>query len=135
MCGLVYHDGKLYRNGREAGWLGNNGYRSLSVGNQKYLTHRYIWFMMKGEWPKGVLDHIDGDKLNNRIENLRDTNQVINGHNRRKCNRDNKTTGTLGVHKHQSKYRSQITINNKIISIGVFNTIEEANAAYLSYKP
>jgi len=137
MCGLEYRDGGLYRNGQRAGWVGNNGYRFLSYKNRKVLEHRLIWFLLKGEWPKGDIDHINQDPSDNRIENLRDVSDVINLHNVSNCNRDNKTSGVRGVHLHKmtGKYRAQITIGGKVKSLGLFDTIEKARQAYLNAKP
>lgn len=126
MCGfkdLLYKDGKLYRNGKEAGWLGNNGYRSLSVDDKKYLTHRVIWYLHYGTWPK-VLDHINQNPLDNRIENLRECTQSTNLRNQRRIK---------GYHKFGRKYRAQASVNNKTKHIGTYDTAEEARAAYLSF--
>ena len=136
MCGLEYKEGALYRNGKRAGWLQKNGYRMLSYEGRKVLEHRLIWFLHHGTWPSG-LDHINQDKTDNRLENLRDVSAVVNSHNVAQPNRDNETTRVRGVHLHKGtgKYRSQITINRKKVELGLFDSIEEARSAYLSMKP
>lgn len=126
MCGfkqLTYQEGRLYRNGKEAGWVGNNGYRSLSVNNKKYLTHRVIWYLHHGTWPS-VLDHINQDRLDNRIENLRECTQSVNLRNQKRIN---------GFHKVGNKYRAQASINGSVKHIGMFDSAEEARTAYLSF--
>lgn len=79
---FTYIDGKLFRNNKEVGWQQKNGYRMLSYRNKKYLTHRVIWYLHYGKWPAHNIDHINRDRLDNRIENLRDVSQSINTRNR-----------------------------------------------------
>jgi hypothetical protein len=77
---LVYRDGLLYwkspgpgrRLDRPAGSIRQDGYHAINVGKKKYRAHRIIWEMHHGPIPAGlVVDHIDADPGNNRIENLR----------------------------------------------------------------
>lgn len=138
MCGfedLLYKDGKLYRYGKEAGWLGNNGYRSLSVNDKKYLTHRVIWYLHYGTWPK-TIDHINQDRLDNRIENLRECTQSVNVHNKDAPQPYNKTSGRRGVHRHSvnNKWIAQITCRGKLRHLGSFDSLDEAEQAYLAAK-
>jgi hypothetical protein len=91
---FLYKDGKLFwkkepksgrvKAGDRAGSSGKNAYRTVGVDGKYYMEHRLIWRMHhpKGEMPF-VLDHIDGDILNNRIENLRAVSQKENQQNRR----------------------------------------------------
>lgn len=124
---LVYEDGKLYRNGAEVGWLEQStGYRRFSYNNTKYYTHRVVWFMHHDEWPKYVIDHTDGDKLNNKIENLRNTNQTVNQYNRKRVAYNSKT-GVPGVYQNKKgKFIAQAWIDKKIKYLGIFETLEEA---------
>jgi hypothetical protein len=116
--------------GSVAGWGSPNGYVRISVDDSKYLAHRLAWFHTYGQWPSGFIDHVNRDKSDNRIANLRQATKSQNSGNaiRRK---DNKT-GTRGVywHKVANKFAAQLQINKKNITLGYFTTVEEAKAAY-----
>ena len=87
---------------------------------------------MTGEWPKGHVDHINGDKLDNRLENLRDVPPATNFRNRG-ANRNN-TTGFKGVtyDKRRKKFLAQLKVDRRHVYVGRFDTAEEAHAAYLA---
>jgi len=111
----------------------------VRIDGKLHLTHRAIWFWHYGEWPNGEIDHIDRNPMNNRIENLRDVSRSENSQNHRL--HSNNATGYPGVswHKSSKKYRGQVAIDNKRISLGYFNTPEEAFLAYqlakIEYHP
>lgn len=109
------------------------GYRQICIDNKRYLTHRLAWFYVFGEWPRQQIDHIDQDKKNDRIGNLRDTSQSINQQNRRKPLRNNKT-GFLGVTKDHNRFKSTIYMVGKSIHLGQYATAEEAHLAYMIAK-
>jgi hypothetical protein len=135
-----YRDGVLYRTtqrggekiGTAAGWQTTcNGrpYIKLQVkGKTKYLHHA-IFLLHHGYLPK-VIDHIDGNSLNNKIENLRPATQSQNMGNSRM--KSSNTSGAKGVtfRKDTSKWAAAIMKNRKHISLGSYNTKEEAAAAY-----
>jgi hypothetical protein len=91
---------------------------------------------MYGKWPEGEIDHINGNKADNRICNLRDVDRSTNQQNAKKAQSNNKSAGLLGVslHKSRNKFRAQITYDKKRHHIGYFDTAELAYAAYLSEK-
>ena len=109
----------------------------LQIGFQGklYLAHRLAWLMTYSVIPKQVIDHIDGNPLNNRISNLRDVSRSVNGQNRRNAQFGNKT-GFLGVsfHKQSGKFQAQIQLNGRVKYLGLFPTAELARAAYLAAK-
>ena len=99
--------------------------------NQHYLTHRIAWAMHYGEWPEKpmVIDHIDGNGLNNRIDNLR---LVTAAGNIRNCRLSkNNTSGVNGVwyHKQCKKWVAELMYNRKKISLGLFEDINDAKLA------
>jgi hypothetical protein len=104
----------------------NTEYLSVGFKGKKYYVHRLVWLMTYGDWPKGGIDHIDGNGLNNKIENLRDVAQSENTKNRR-LNRNNKS-GQCGVHwfKQTSKWRADIKIDGRKISLGYFDDFNDA---------
>ena len=70
------------KTGKVAGWLDSSGYRSVAIGKIKYKVHRLIYFMFHRVDPgKKVIDHIDGDKINNRLINLRCVKRSVNSKN------------------------------------------------------
>lgn len=116
--------------GSVAGSITEFGYRSIMICRRPYLAHRLAWFYMTGEWPKDQIDHINGDKDDNRYENLREATRSQNMRNRDKTKRN--TSGFKGVHFHSrsSRWRVQIGIGGKLKYVGQFRTIEEAHRAY-----
>ena len=113
--------------GAIAGSLESNGYKRLKINFKSYLVHRIVFLMHKGYLPK-TIDHINGDRLDNRIENLRAVTANQNQHNR-KLN-SNSTSGFKGVSwcKRDNKWKATIKLEGKRINLGRFNTIEEADA-------
>ncbi len=90
---LEYRDGAVYWtssntnvvSGRRAGRQRPDGYRHIQIDGKKYLEHRVVWKLVHGEWPVGWIDHIDRDKSNNSIENLRDVTPSESAYNRSHC--------------------------------------------------
>lgn len=131
-------DGTLRRNrtykqwiiGREVGVVGVRGYKTLSIKGKRYYVHRLIFLMEHGYLPD-LIDHLDGDKTNNRISNLRDSSKVSNALNIRYCHKDN-ATAFLGVtyRKDTGKYSARFRNEN----LGCFDTPEEAHAVYVKAK-
>jgi hypothetical protein len=108
-----------------AGTLKSHGYLCVGINYNSYRAHRLIFLMHKGYLPK-TIDHINGDKLDNRIENLRAATVGQNQHNR-KTNANN-TSGYKGVswNKALKKWTARITLERKIIHLGYFANVEEA---------
>lgn len=111
--------------------LNGSGYLRGTVNSVKVYAHIAAWAITYGEWPKNEIDHINGDPLDNRIENLRDTTHKINNCNRAKSK--NTTSQYIGVcynkgNKHK-KWKAQIVIDGNHLNLGHFYTEEEAAAA------
>jgi hypothetical protein len=112
------------------------GYLFIGYKKSRYRAHVLAWFYVYGVWPCGYIDHINGDKSDNRIANLRDCSRSVNAQNQRKPHSRN-TTGLLGVTANGSKsrpFRAQINCSGRIQYIGIFDTPEKAHAAYLERK-
>lgn len=107
-----------------------DGYRTISIDRKLYLFHRVIFLWHKGFLPK-YLDHVDRDKANNRIENLREASHSQNMANRAAFG--NKT-GYKGVtwKPKLGKFEANIRVDRKPIFLGSFATASEAHAAYLA---
>lgn len=121
--------------GQRAGHLARDGRRYIRLGGKNYLAYRLAWLLTYGKWHDNVIDHIDGDKSNDKISNLRDVEQYVNQQNER-CARSNSKTGLLGICwvASKGKFKAQIRIHPKRIHLGYFTTAEKAHEAYLKAK-
>lgn len=119
--------GKITRSdGKVQGSIRSTGYLECFYKGKRYLAHRLAWFLHYGEWPKGYIDHINRDRLDNRITNLRiatlGENQANTGP---QSGRKYK-----GVYPSNSGYRARITAKGRRYEGGTFSTEEEAAKAY-----
>ena len=117
--------------GAKVGCVAKNGYILIRIDDRLYTAHRLAWFYMTGSFPPEQIDHINGNRADNRFANLRQATNAENAQNRRR--KDNKS-GYTGVRKENSKWLAEIKINYKPMRIGLFATPEEARAAYLEAK-
>ena len=120
---------------KEAGTI-SNGYRLLRVNQKNMWAHRVAWLLATGEDPEGfVVDHINGDRLDNRIENLRLATYSQNSANAKRHSRN--TSGLKGASrvfkrgKWTGRWQATITYRREQMYLGSFDTKEEAHAAYL----
>ena len=109
------------------------GYITIGITKRIYKAHRLAWLYVHGEWPRGLIDHINGNKADNRIANLRDVFADGNSQNVRKPNRRNKS-GFMGVIWYQNKWRASMSVNGKSKWLGDYSTPEEAHQVYLAAK-
>ena len=107
-----------------AGYLGPSGYVLVGFDNKLYRAHRIIYALTYLKSFMGDIDHIDGDRSNNRLSNLREVSRSVNLQN-------NKARGTWLV---GLRWEAKIRTNNKQVYLGRFDTEEEARAAYLAAK-
>jgi hypothetical protein len=121
------------KTGDPAGYTDAYGYRRVYISGKNYAEHRLIWEFVYGLPPTKQLDHIDGDKQNNRISNLREVTPTENSQNRRQARIDS-TSGVIGVGLHQGKWRARIRVDKKRIELGSFDSLEDASAAYQNAK-
>jgi hypothetical protein len=123
------HKNKL---GKNASIIRSHGYLNICIDSIYYYTHRLAWLYIYGKFPK-VIDHINGCKTDNRIENLRSVDQKTNVENVVRARKHNHSC-VLGAFKSKNKFQSKIRINGKSVYIGRFDTAEEANKAFLEMK-
>lgn len=118
---------KPSKNG-EAGSIDVHGYGQVSLHGKVYKEHRLVWFYVYGEWPNGQIDHINHDRRDNRIENLRIVDNEINHRNRPK--QQNNKTGMPGVWKMpDGRYQAYINVKGKRFHLGKYRTLDEAKRA------
>jgi hypothetical protein len=130
--GQVHGGGRL---GSVGGFA--DGYLVIGVGGRRYQAHRLAWLYVHGEmpkWPAQQIDHINGDRSDNRISNLRLATGAVNTQNMRGAHGNNKNSGLLGAHKSGTRWQSVISVHGKNHHLGVFSTPEEAHAAYVTAK-
>ena len=123
LTGVSYNPktGVICRDGKPVTTTDSQGYKRLQVERKSIRQHRVAWYLAYGYWPKEV-DHINGDKSDNRLNNLRECTRSTN-----MLNRPAQSNNKLGVknvwwHKQAEKYA--LTIKGK--HIGLFDTVEEA---------
>lgn len=120
--------------GTIAGDVTGHGYGRIAVDYMRYHAHRLAWFHFYGRWPVGDVDHINGVRTDNRIANLREGSRGDNMQNQRAPRRDNRS-GLLGVEVHRTgRFTARIKANGKRYYLGIFDTPEEAHAAYIAAK-
>jgi len=122
---------RLAKAGTIAGATNGKGYRQISVDGKIYLAHRLAWFYCFQEWPSNVIDHINGIKDDNRLDNLQDVSQ---NKNISKANKSIGASGYRNVRKIYNRYQAAIKVNGKTIHIGMFDSGQLAYDAVQKYK-
>lgn len=123
------------KRGDKAGRLNTNGHRQIRINGKCYLAHKIAWWLCWGQWPDFILDHIDGNPDNNRIDNLRPSNHSLNNQNTR-LRKDN-TSGYKGVYwdARDQCWKAYLRLNKKAIHLGCFVDKEDAiNARQIAQK-
>lgn len=122
--------GQTITNSIGAGGFNSEGYRVVRWEKRNYRVHRIIWLMTHGAWPVNDVDHINGDRSDNRICNLRSATRTQNNYNQRISSRNK--SGHKGVSwcKQRDKWQVHIAINGKCTYVGRFKKLEDAANAY-----
>lgn len=118
--------------GTRAGRKSKGGYRELSFNGRNYSEHRMAWKVFYGTDPASHIDHINGDKTDNRISNLRLATPGQNAANR--IAPTTSRTGYRGVSKMANKYGAYVSFGGRKVWVGLFATPQEAHAAYYAKK-
>ena len=110
------------------------GYLRITVLGKSYYAHRLAWFYAKGTWPDQI-DHINGIKSDNRLDNLRDVNVQQNAQNKLNAQK-NSDSQILGVswHKKAKKWQAHICIYKERKYLGLFDNVKDAEEAYKKEK-
>lgn len=119
--------------GQVAGNDHPNGYRTVMIDGIRYMEHRLVWFYFHGKWPINIIDHIDLNKSNNKIENLRDVSHSFNCQNQNKGHAGT-LTGVLGTSICNGKFIAQIVVDGRKIHLGRFDSVEKASDVYIEAK-
>ncbi len=126
---------KKVRIGEIAGTVDKSvGYIVLCIDRRRYYGHRLAFLYMTGRWPDECVDHINGDRIDNRWANLRSVSRSINQQNMRRAMHGS-SSGLLGAHRKRGRWSSQIrTVDGQLMRLGTFDTAEEAHVAYVTAK-
>ena len=128
-----WKDGRVDR-GSFGGYRQSDGYLQIKIDGKFYVSHRLVWLVAHGEFPKNQIDHINRDKKDNRISNLRDVKPFENMQNvgMKKHN----SSGFKGVswEKSVKKWRSQLCVNGRRIHIGYYDNPIDAGGAYMDKR-
>lgn len=116
--------------GKEAGTVDNNGYLMIRIDGLKHKAHRLAWLYVYGEHPAGEIDHINGEKSDNRICNLRLASNPQNQANRRR-NAGKPTPKGVRVLP-SGNFNARIRVRGGLINLGVYKAADEASNAYLA---
>jgi hypothetical protein len=121
--------------GAVAGNCDMKGYTRISINGRQHKAHRLAWLYVTGAWPEHQIDHIDGQRSNNAISNLRSVTSFQNCHNRAK-QRSPASSRYIGVswERIRRRWKAQIGLGGKQRYLGLFDTQEEAYSAYLAAK-
>ena len=114
-----------------------DGYIRFTFEGHQYMAHRLAWLYVHGEFPKQEIDHIDGNRSNNAITNLRLSSRKENNQNRHKARKDS-SSNLIGAFlvkgRDKKKWRSTIRADGKIKHLGYFDTEEDAHLSYCAAK-
>jgi hypothetical protein len=123
-----YKDGNLIRKDKVSGCLNKSGYRQIKVNNVIYPAHRLIWLFHNGSINENMqIDHINGIKDDNRIENLRLVTAQQNCFNRSRLNSKGYTWN-----KNVKKWQSSIFVDGKMKYLGLYTNEQDARNVYLA---
>lgn len=130
---------RVFKNGSvrtNVGTVRGTGHIHLKVNGKLVQAHRLIYAFVHGPIPSCMeIDHINGNRTDDRIANLRAVTRGGNMQNQRRAHANN-TSGLLGVYykPKNKKWAAQIQANKKRMNLGLFKTAEEAHTAYLKAK-
>lgn len=124
-CIKQYHN--KVRVGDPVGHDNGGGYLRMKFNKKRFLVHKVIYFLHTGKWPERV-DHEDRNTLNNDFSNLREATSSQNNRNRK--SKTGASSQFLGVSKFRNKWKTQISIENKTKTIGIFTDETVAAKAY-----
>jgi hypothetical protein len=116
--------------GKVTGGANQFGYPVVQVGGRPRASHRLIWAIVHGRWPTPCIDHINGDRADNRLVNLREATNLQNRANA--TVRSDSKVGVKGVqfHPQTGKWRARIRVDGKQKSLGLYESVEAAAKAY-----
>lgn len=122
---------RIVKKDSQAGNIRKDGYIQIKIKGKMYLAHRLAWIYEYGIFPEDYIDHINHDRADNRIQNIREVSRFDN--NRNQSIRSDNTSGVTGVYfdKSQNKWRASINGKYGKVYLGIFSSKDEAIVAIL----
>lgn len=126
--------GTRFRAGGSAGCRQQDGYYRIGFNGGTYYAHRVAWFLAYGEEPDHEIDHVNGDRSDNRLVNLRAATRLENTRNTKVWRKS--STGVKGVHmrKDTGSFRAHCRVDGVVHWLGTFKTLEEAQAVVRAFR-
>lgn len=121
--------------GSRAGNLHPGGYIRITIAGRTYFAHRLAYLYVLGRWPRNSVDHRDGDRSNNRWNNLREATRAENLWNARRSARNSSGVKGVGFHKASGLWYATISVNRTVHSLGYFKTKQEAEITIRAARP
>lgn len=120
--------------GTRAGRSTVSGYREVKVAGRWVREHRAIWEMFNGPLGNALLDHINGDRADNRLENLRVATAAQNQHNRKVQKNSKSGVKNVDWMPGRKKWRAKVHRGGKDVTLGYFDSMEDAAAAASEFR-
>ena len=118
------------RRGAVAGTLDSDGYVVVRYRGRGYKAHRLVWLHVYGVWPEGIVDHINHDRADNRVENLRVVDPLVNAnHLSPSLRRGRSGERNVSWYSQYRKWKVMIQHNYRVYFVGYFDSVEQAKAA------
>lgn len=122
-----------YRAGSQAGSISSAvGYCYIAIDGRRYLSHRLAWLYTFGQFPAREIDHINCDRADNRLYNLREATPRQNRGNIKRSSHNSSGFKGVSFNKFAKKYSASIHVDDKKVHIGYFDNPETAHSAYMS---
>lgn len=114
----------------EAGTVNTGGYRQICIDQKIYKAHRLAWFYAYGVWPKNQIDHINGQRDDNRLGNLREADFSQNQANAKKRALSENPAKGVTLHKASGLWNARVTKGRRVVYCEYFSSIDDAKSAY-----
>ncbi len=121
------------KNGHVAGFKNKDGHLVIQIQKRRYPAHRLIWVLVYGHWPNNDIDHIDGNRSNNKLANLRAATRRENLRNMGKKPFNKSGYKWVSWHKPTNKWVAQVRNNKTNVYLGVFNSPQKAHKRACGY--
>lgn len=117
--------------GKIAGYAHCEGYVAVGLDGKRFLAHRVAWMLTYGTWPDEWIDHVNGNRSDNRLVNLRECSPSENNSNRKNGPGRDLPKG-VSFHRRTGKYQAHVRKSGRVVYSGLFASVEEAAVAYVA---
>ena len=117
---------EIHKAGKPVGTIGGTGYIRVPIAGKLYLAHHLVWLWFHGKFPADQIDHINHNRQDNRISNLRDVSQQENGRNTSRSSKNRSGKTGVWLDKRTGKWCAEIFFNGNKHLLGSFINFNEA---------